>query len=800
MGFRRRLTVFLMTTLVLVQALTAAAVYSFTRSTLVEQGKAQLADAAGLFVRQLDEIGVQVSADVQVLALDFALRQAIAQRELPTVLSALRNHGRRVGAARVMQVGLDGMIDVDTADPEGHAPTRLFAFPELIDAAAVNGRGASVVAIDGLASWLVVVPVKAPVPIAYIAVYLPLDDALLGKLQKLAALPKAIELAFDDHGAWHPVAGTAAGLLADLPKPGAVLAGTTGPDTSTPDTSTPDTSTNVLQQKDELVLAVPLATPADSTRVVAVLGYSIDEALQQYRLLMFVIVVLLALGLVVALAGAMLIARGVARPVEELAAATRRIESGDYSPPPLLPQEDEIGQLSQALGSMALAISEREERIRYQASHDPVTGLLNRAAFEVAMAPFLAPAHVRGALLSVGLARHQQIVNTVGREIADRVLRDAGARLSNLLAAAGRDVPLGVVGDRSFALFMPGLDAEGAHQWAERIAQHFDRPYLEGDLTIDSAAAVGIALAPIHGATDSELLLHGDVALLSALGSENHVAIYDPATDPHRPEHLSLMSDLREALDQNALQLFYQPKLDLAVGRISGAEALIRWRHPKRGFVPPDAFITLAEETGNIQRLTRWVLEAGIGQVAAWRKMGLALRLSINLSVRDLADESLPERIGALMAAYDVPADYLVLEVTESAIMGKPDAAIAVLRRLANQGIALSVDDFGVGQSSLNYLRRLPVSELKIDKSFVLKLAETPDDRTIVQSVVELGHRLGYSVTAEGIEDEASLALLSNYGCDYGQGYHIGKPMPAEVFNRFLSDARWRGKRLQEAS
>ena len=787
MGFRRRLTVFLMATLVLVQALTAASVYGFTRSTLLEQGKGQLADAAGLFVRQLDEIGTQVASDVQVLALDFALRQAIAQRDRQTVLSALRNHGTRVGAARMMLVDLGGAVEVDTAQPDGTGAAARFAFPEMIDAATVNGRGASVVAIDGLAYWMVVVPVKAPVPIAFIAVYVPLNDALLSKLQKLASLPKAIELALEDKDAWRPVAGTAAVLLDYLPKPGATL---------------PSGSIQtVLQKNEELVLPAPLGTPAGSPRVIAVLGYSLDEALRPYQPIMVAIVVLLALGLVVALAGAMLVARSVARPVELLAAATRRIEAGDYSPPPLLPQEDEIGQLSTRLGSMAQAISEREERIRYQAAHDPVTGLLNRMAFEAAVAPMLSSTRARGALLIVGLARLQQIVNTVGREIGDRVLRDAGARLAALSTeTVGRDVPLAVVGERSFAMFVPGLDDRAAQVWADRIVNHFDRPYLEGDLTIDSAAAVGIALAPTHGATTSELLLHADVALLMALGSENHVAVYDPAVDPHRADHLSLMSDLREALDQNALQLFYQPKLDLAAGRISGVEALIRWRHAKRGFVPPDAFISLAEETGNIQRLTRWVLEAGITQAAAWRQMGLALKISLNLSVRDLADQGLPERIGALLAAHAVPADSLVLEVTESAIMGKPDAAIAVLRRLANQGIVLSVDDFGVGQSSLNYLRRLPVSELKIDKSFVLKLAEMPDDRTIVQSVIELGHRLGYSVTAEGVEDEAALRLLTEFGCNHGQGYHIGKPMPADVFNRYLTDARWRGKRLQEAS
>jgi EAL domain-containing protein (putative c-di-GMP-specific phosphodiesterase class I) len=226
----------------------------------------------------------------------------------------------------------------------------------------------------------------------------------------------------------------------------------------------------------------------------------------------------------------------------------------------------------------------------------------------------------------------------------------------------------------------------------------------------------------------------------------------------------------------------------------------VRWQHPKRGFVPPDAFIPLAEETGNIQRLTRWALGCGVAQAAEWRERGLDLTVSVNLSVRDLADTDLPVRVADLLERHAVPASQLMLEVTESAIMGEPDAAIGVLRVLAEQGIGLSIDDFGVGQSSLSYLRRLPVREIKIDKSFVIKLAQNAEDRMIVQSVIALGHQLGYSVTAEGVEDEAALARLTAYGCDSAQGFHIARPMPIEAFDRFLGEARWPSQRLAAVS
>jgi predicted signal transduction protein with EAL and GGDEF domain len=781
LSFRRRLVVFLFATLALLQASTALFAYSFTRGTLVEQGKAQLIAAKDLFVRQLDEIGVQIAAGVEVLAFDFALRQAIAQRDHGTVLSALRNHGRRVGATRMLLVALDGAIDVDTND--AGAGSTQFGFPELIDTAAAEGRASSIVAIDGKAYWMVVVPVLAPVPIAFIAAGVPVDDQLLQKIQGLAALPKDLSLATDDgSGHWVALAGSpgASALIGLLPPISAPLP--------------PEPADMLSDGREDLVLAAPLATPPESRRVIAVMGYPLAEALRQYQPIILAPFVLLAGALVVALAGALLIARSVARPVEALALATRRIEAGDYTPPAPLAQKDEIGQLSAALGSMARAISEREEHIRHQASHDAVTGRLNRSALGQIMAGRLGgqPA----ALLMVGFVRVQEIVKTVGREIADRLMRDAGNRLAGVIGAAS----LARISDSAFGVFVPGLDGGGAAALARRIVAVFEAPYHEGDLTIDAVAEIGIALAPLHGTEANLLLQRADVALFEASRAESRIAVYDPAADPHRPEHLSLMSDLRAALDQDGLRLFYQPKLDLASGRVAGAEALVRWQHPKRGLVPPDAFISLAEETGNIQRLTRWALASGITQAAAWRARGLALRVSVNLSVRDLADAALPERVAGLLDRHAVPSSQLMLEVTESAIMGEPDAAIAVLRRLADQGIALSIDDFGVGQSSLSYLRRLPVRELKIDKSFVLNLAQNAEDRTIVRSVIELGHRLGYSVTAEGVEDEAALVGLAEYGCDHAQGYHIARPLPVEGFDRFLDEARWPGQRLAAAS
>jgi EAL domain-containing protein (putative c-di-GMP-specific phosphodiesterase class I) len=266
------------------------------------------------------------------------------------------------------------------------------------------------------------------------------------------------------------------------------------------------------------------------------------------------------------------------------------------------------------------------------------------------------------------------------------------------------------------------------------------------------------------------------------------VVVYDPGTDPHRPERLSLMGELREALERDQLELQYQPKLNLATGVIDGAEGLVRWQHARLGSVPPDAFIALAEETGNIRRLTRWALATGIAQAQRWNSGGRSIRVSINVSARDLDDGDLPRRIAELLSVHRVDPAHILLEVTESAVMGNPEAAIQTLRKLADQGIDLAIDDFGVGQSSFAYLRKLPVRELKMDKIFIARVSEAPADRTIVRSIIDLGHQLGYRVTAEGVDNAETLKYLASVGCDYAQGYLIAKAMPVAAFETMLDN------------
>jgi diguanylate cyclase (GGDEF)-like protein len=668
----------------------------------------------------------------------------------------------------MLVLDVDGRIEADTL---GAYPNRSrFPYGDLVDQA-LDRPAAAVIAAHGRAYWMVVVPVFAPDLVGFIAAAIPVDDARLTQLQRQSALPRSVELAADTGKGWHvvargrdsmPLAARLAAQRASLPR-GAQVVDVGG--------------------REYVTQAVWLHRSRGSAPVVAVLGYSVDVALRPYRSVAIAWAGLLVLGLLVGLLGAWLIARGVSRPVEQLAASARRIEAGDYSPPAVLARRDEIGALSTAFATMAQSIREREAHILFQAGHDPLTGLPNRVAAMAAIQRDLGAAHKHdaGALLMVGLGRLPEIARTMGHAVCDRLMQDTGRRLKGpaggrLLARATED---------EFLLFLPDASKSDAVASGFRIIEALTEPYREEDLILDLAPAVGIALASAPESDASALMRHAGVALLGALRSEDPVALYDPATDPHRPERLSLMGDLRVALDHDRMQMHYQPKLNLTTGRIDGAEGLVRWQHPVLGPIAPDEFILLAEETGNIRRLTRWALAAGIAQASRWQDP--PIRVAINISARDLEDASLPRRVAELLAAHAVAGERIALEVTESAIMHRPDAAIVVLDQLAKLGIDIAVDDFGVGQSSFAYLRRLPVRELKIDRMFVAQLAADGQDRTIVRSIVELGHRLGCRITAEGVEDAASLAYLTGIGCDHAQGFLVSAALPVPAFNALLA-------------
>jgi predicted signal transduction protein with EAL and GGDEF domain len=357
------------------------------------------------------------------------------------------------------------------------------------------------------------------------------------------------------------------------------------------------------------------------------------------------------------------------------------------------------------------------------------------------------------------------------------------------------------LGGDEFVVLFHNLGKDEVMRVADKLLSNLDQPFVWEGQSIDLAASMGISLFPAHGDTSSTLLRHADIAMYTAKREGRRHVLFAPELERVSRCDLSLKSELREAIQSDQLMLHYQPKIDHHARRVVGLEALVRWNHPTRGFLPPDEFVGLAEENGLIGLLTEWVLRTALDNLAMLHAQGHALTVSVNLSARNMHDPELPHTIAALIEASGVAAHHLTLELTESAIMTNPEEALTILTELDRMGIALSIDDFGTGYSSLAYLKQLPVDEIKIDKSFVLDMEDNESDAIIVHSIIDLAHNLGLQVTAEGVETAQVWETLTRWGCDLSQGYLMSKPLPADALAQWLQQSPWaRDKEAQQDS
>jgi diguanylate cyclase (GGDEF)-like protein len=421
------------------------------------------------------------------------------------------------------------------------------------------------------------------------------------------------------------------------------------------------------------------------------------------------------------------------------------------------------------------------ERTSYDAAHDRLTDLPNRSLLlervELALRDGGRPAD-RGALLLLGIDRFREVNDTLGHTHGDDLIEQMGNRLHRLAAAGDTVARLG--GDE-FAVLMQQVDGSaGARAAAEAVREALRAPYDVAGLALAVDVSAGLALLPT-GPTEADpetVLRHADVAMSWAKASHSGLAVYASDDDHTSTERLKLLGELRVALERGELVLHYQPKLDLVTGAVRGVEALVRWQHPERGLLAPDTFVPTAERTGLINTLTDYVLDLALAKAAQWLEQGLSVPMAVNISARSLLDPGFPDRVLAALSTRRMPAASLVLEITETSIMEDPEHALAALQRLHDAGVYLSIDDFGTGYSSLAYLKRLPVDEIKIDRSFVSALTVDARDRLIVASTVSLGRALGLDVVAEGVEDEQTLAVLQELGCDLAQGFLFSRPVP----------------------
>lgn len=718
--------------------------------------------------------GSRLQQAVSALASDFAFREALATGDASTVLSALANHSQRIDAKAALLLGIDGTLQISTLD--GNESEQARAIAPLLDAARRNDGSAGVVVLRSKPYEMAIVPVMAPRLIGWVAMGRPLGH--------------------DEVSQYRSLTGLDAVLATDASSGGRISA-------TTLSRSDTDALTQALGRIGHNVRPVMLGTqrfytaavPIDSSRskgVEVLLLGGIDAARARYQLLRRQILILATLATALALLVAVLVGRGVSRPVERLAKAARRIEDGDYTQPLPVRGTDELSMLAGAFNRMQYGIGDREARIRHQASHDNLTGLPNRVQALSALQGILARAHANGrhcAVLMLDLDHFKEINDTLGHAFGDGVLKVVAERLRKTIRSEDLLARLG--GDE-FLLLIDSANSEMARQRAWALVQALEEPLHLPDhqAQVTLNASIGIALYPAHADAAEVLLRRADIAMYEAKQTLARVVEYRTGQDEVHLRQIRLVGDLRNALASDQFHLVFQPKIELASGRVKHVEALLRWRHPELGMIPPDEFIPLAEHCGVIHEITHFVLGESLRQAAGWRADGIGVGLAINLSAMDVIDPRLPKAVSEQLSRHDFPAGELVLEITESTVMRDLQSALRTMHALRGMGIHLSIDDFGTGHSSLAQLRGLPVDEIKIDKSFVMHLEQNPDDAVIVRSAIEIGHNMGLSVIAEGVEQPASLEILRSLKCDMVQGYLFSKPVPALQFRQWYADFR----------
>ena len=422
----------------------------------------------------------------------------------------------------------------------------------------------------------------------------------------------------------------------------------------------------------------------------------------------------------------------------------------------------------------------------YLARHDALTALPNRVLLQEEAQRRIMRLNGAGelALILMDLNEFKEVNDTLGHYAGDQLLRQVGERLGRF--GGEQETVVARLGGDEFAIIRGGVDPVGAEQLALRVSESLRKPFLISGMTLEIDASMGIAMAPSHASDYEGLLQRADSAMYGAKRAHMGIGMHTTEQEAANRQKLALASDLRRAIEGGQLSLHYQPKAALATGNISGVEALVRWQHPERGMISPDQFIPLAERSGLINLLSMWVLKTALAQVADWRRLGLYVPASVNLSARDLIDQQLPDEIHEALGAAGVVPELLEVEITESVLMADPGRARQIVTRIGELGATTTIDDFGAGYSSLAYLKSLPVHALKIDREFVLGMTDNTHDATIVQAVVDLAHNLGLRVVAEGAEDMAVWERLRVAGCDEAQGYVLAQPMPADKATDWL--------------
>ncbi|TVP92889.1 MAG: EAL domain-containing protein [Pseudomonadaceae bacterium] len=750
---RTRLMLVLIALLAAVLIAVFAAVLNTTGNSAERQAHQQLQVGANVLERLLALRARELANAAEILVADFGFRDAVASGDMPTLASALRNQAARIGADQALFLDTEGRVRVTSQGVvDGADDLDLQAMQPL-------PQGGMLAVLGGQPYLLVEALVHAPRLLGQVVLAFALDAELAADMRTLTGL----EVSFITR------------QLDQVVDQVATL------DDFAPASEADSEAMRVLAGEHYLTTRLVLLTEPPWTVYTELLS-PLREALAIFDVLKRELWLIAVLALVISFIAAALLAGSLSRPVSELAAVARRIGSGDYRAQASLQRSDELGLLAQSIDQMRSGIAQREQQIQHNALHDPLTGLANLTRLHGRLDESL-QARQQGVLVLLALAELDAIIRVHGQTAFEQAIIDLA---NNLQQGEARSELIAYQPGEGFFLLLEQESLAQAAVHADRALDLLSIELRMPDSKQRLTWLAGLVLWPQQGNSGDELLRRVRMAVSSARPGAERLAVYQSERDQAYQRRMQLIRDLPHAVRLDELTAVFQPKLCLTSGKVLAVEALMRWRHGRLGPIAPDEFIGLAEETGSIGLLTAWMLDAVMAQLQCWQAEGRDIEVAMNVSTRDLENADFPGRVRDALESYRVAPHCLSLEVTESALMRDPEGSIVNLRRLRELGVSLAVDDYGTGYSSLATLKSLPVQILKIDKSFVLNLAQSADDAVIVRSTIELAHNMKLQVVAEGIEDVASLNWLREHGCDIGQGYFISRPLPATELTEWL--------------
>ncbi len=737
-------------------------VFFATRNNINNQAEEALHTGKRVFERLMSVRGNQLITSSEILVSDFGFKTAIASEDKNTILSALENYQQRINVDLMMIHDLDGTLVSTTDKKHPYILTK-----EIINKIKEDGGILTALLIKDSAYQVAILPVMAPTTIAWATVGVAIDNDFANQLKTLTNL--------------------------DISFSGNTKDGDTNLEIFHISTLSTAASKNQSQFSEEMMhvttsqkeefLSLPITITENNEFLIhAYVFSSLTNAYAQYNPLKWQIFVITMLALILSIIGALLISKNISQPIAFFVKAAKKISDGHYNEQTsqFVQNTQEISELEESFRKMQTGISERETKILHQAYHDTLTGLPNRTQTKDYINTLIKKGHgTEFSVISINIIGFSQINDTFGFDVGDNFLKTFAERLNE---STGNNSHASRLSADDFITVMTSACLDTIAKDTKHLKETLEKSINISGIDIAVSIRLGVSLYPEHGADAEQLLRRSSIALNVAESRNISLDFYQPGEEKEHLKRIRLISDLGDAIKNNDLVMYYQPKVDLHTQTITQVEALIRWIHKDLGFIPPDDFIGLAESSGMMPDLTRWVLTSVAGQAKSWRQQNIDVIVAINLSAHDIAHDGLPSFITQLLSDHQLTANDFMLEITESAVMENPHQAIQVLEQFKSLGIDLSIDDFGTGYSSLSQLKSMPVDELKIDKSFILNLESNKDDQVIVQSTIQLGHNIGLRIVAEGVETQAAWHLLEQWGCDKLQGYFISRPVPADDF------------------